>query len=210
LERTAIILAEDFNENFDQDIGLLEFNKKPLIKHVVNAVEPIVDEIIIVIDDEEGKELYEKAVESEVEFVLNGEKIKEPLTGALKGFESAKGTYSLLLPSNAPLISVEILELLFDLCHGRSAVIPRWPDQQIEPLHAVYQTEKAIDSAKAVLTENLSDLYDMVEHLRGVRYLSTLVIQELDPDMKTFFNVNTPLDLKKATVLLKPRPQKRR
>jgi molybdopterin-guanine dinucleotide biosynthesis protein A len=44
----------------------------------------------------------------------------------------------------------------------------------------------------------------MIEKLRGVRYVSTLVIQQLDPDLKTFFNINTPLDLKKAMVMVKP------
>jgi molybdopterin-guanine dinucleotide biosynthesis protein A len=44
----------------------------------------------------------------------------------------------------------------------------------------------------------------MIEKLRGVRYVSTLVIQQLDPDLRAFFNINTPLDLKKAIAMVKP------
>jgi molybdopterin-guanine dinucleotide biosynthesis protein A len=41
-----------------------------------------------------------------------------------------------------------------------------------------------------------------------VRYVSTLVIQQLDPDFRTFFNINTPVDLKKAMSMVKPRKTK--
>jgi molybdopterin-guanine dinucleotide biosynthesis protein A len=44
----------------------------------------------------------------------------------------------------------------------------------------------------------------MIEKLSGVRYVSTLVIQQLDPELRTFFNVNTPADLKNAMTLTKP------
>jgi len=42
----------------------------------------------------------------------------------------------------------------------------------------------------------------MVNKLRGVRYISTLVLQQLEPELRTFFNINTPLDLKKAELML--------
>jgi molybdopterin-guanine dinucleotide biosynthesis protein A len=42
----------------------------------------------------------------------------------------------------------------------------------------------------------------MVNKLNGVRYVSTLVIEQLDSGLKTFFNVNTPLDLRKAEAML--------
>ena len=208
MERTALILAGGFSSRFGQDKGLLEFNKKPLIKHVIDTVEPIVDEIIIVINNYERKELYKKALGSETEFAIDREKAKGPLVGALTGFEAAKGTYSLLLPSDTPFVSKKVLELLFDLCRDKSAVIPRWPNQQIEPLHAVYNTKLAIDAAKKALAENRLDLRAMIKNLQRVTYLSTLVIQKMDPDMNTFFNINTSLDFKKATDLLKLRQKK--
>ena len=43
----------------------------------------------------------------------------------------------------------------------------------------------------------------MIENLRGVRYISTMVLEQLEPGLVTFFNVNTPQDLKKAESVLK-------
>jgi molybdopterin-guanine dinucleotide biosynthesis protein A len=96
--------------------------------------------------------------------------------------------------------------LFFDLCVGKSAVIPRRTSCEIEPLQAVYNTKQALVAAEKALAENMFDMEAMVEKLRGVRYISTLVIEQLDPDLKTFFRINTPLDLKRAVVLGKPRP----
>jgi len=43
----------------------------------------------------------------------------------------------------------------------------------------------------------------MIDNLRGARYVSTMVLEQLEPRLLTFFNVNTPQDLKKADSLLK-------
>src|SRR4030067_1274178 len=93
--------------------------------------------------------------------------------------------------------------MLFELCVGRSAVIPRWPNGQIEPLHAVYQVAPAMAAAEAAVAAGRLDMRGMIERLRGVRFVSTLAIQEFDPELRSFFNINTPLDLKNATVMIK-------
>ena len=147
----------------------------------------------------------QKWFQLKVRFVVDVCESKGPLVGALTGFEAANGEYSALLPFDSPFVSPEVLSLLFDCCIGKAAAIPRWTDQEIEPLHAVYNTKQALKAAKEALAENEFDMQAMVEKLRGVRYISTMVIEQLDPDLKTFFNINTPLDLKKAAVMGKPR-----
>ena len=93
------------------------------------------------------------------------------LTGALIGFERAEGKYSLLLPFDTPFVSKDIVDLMFDLCCGRSAVVPKWPDQQTEPFPAVYQTEGAIGVAQIAIIENMFNMGSMIEKMRGVRFL---------------------------------------
>ena len=208
MERSAIVLAGGFSSRFGQDKGVLELSGKPLIKHVLDAVKPVVNEIVVVTNSQQRSEVYRKIVGREVKFALDIEEAKGPLVGALTGFGAAQGRYCVLLPSDLPFVSRSILELFFELCHGRSAVIPRWPNAQIEPLHAVYHTQAALEAAEVAVAEGRFDLRGMIEKLRGVRYVSTLVVQELDPELRTFFNVNTPLDLKRAEVMLKPRRKK--
>jgi molybdopterin-guanine dinucleotide biosynthesis protein A len=95
--------------------------------------------------------------------------------------------------------------LLFDCCVGKSAVVPRWPDHQIEPLQTVYCRELALEAAKEALANGEVDLGEAICRLHGVRYLSTLVVEQLDPDFRTFFRVKSALDLKKAAMMTKPK-----
>jgi GTP:adenosylcobinamide-phosphate guanylyltransferase len=53
------------------------------------------------------------------------------------------------------------------------------------------------------LNEEKRDLLSMINNLSGIRYVSTLVLQQLDSKLLTFFNVNTPDNLKKAETMLK-------
>ncbi len=208
MDRSAILLDGELSSKFGQDKGSLELNNKPLIKHVVDAVKVVAEEIIIVTASQESADKYAGIVGSTVKVLVDEAVAEDSLVGALKGFQIAQGKFSLLLPLDAPFISRDVITLLFELCPGRSAVIPRWPDTQIESLHAVYHTQTALEAAKLAVGEGNLDVSDLVEYLQGVRYVSTLVIQELDPDLKTFFRVKTPVDLKKAGVLAKPKPRK--
>jgi len=205
LDRSAIVLAGGVSSRFGQDKGLLKIANKPLIKYVIDAVNPVVDETIVVTNSQDRITEYAKVVATDIRFAIDSCESKGPLIGALTGFGSAHGKYALLLPFDTPFVSKEVVSLLFELCLGKAAAIPRWPNEQIEPLHAVYQTKLALEAAKNAVSEGKLTMRAMIEKLRGVRYVSTLVIQQLDPDLRAFFNINTPLDLKKAMAMVKPR-----
>ena len=203
MERSAIVLAGGFSSRFGQDKGVLELADKPLIRHVTDAIDLLVDEVVVVTNSRERILKYSQVMAADVQFVVDVCKARSPLIGALTGFGSAHGKYSLLLPFDTPFVSQEVVSLLFELCQGKVAVIPRWPNGYIEPLHAVYQTKLALEAAEDAMTEGKLKLRALIEKLQGVRYISTIAIQQLDPELLTFFNINTPADLNKAMTLIK-------
>jgi molybdopterin-guanine dinucleotide biosynthesis protein A len=203
VERSAIVLAGGFSSRFGQDKGLLELADKPLIRHVTDAIDPLVDEVVVVTKSRERVLEYSNVLVADVQFVVDVCKARSPLIGALTGFGSDHGKYSMLLPFDTPFISEQVVSLLFELCQGKAAVIPRWPNGYIEPLNAVYQTKLALEAAENAVTEGKLKVRALIEKLQGVRYISTIAIQQLDPELLTFFNVNTPADLNKAMTLIK-------
>ncbi|MCL5949032.1 MAG: NTP transferase domain-containing protein, partial [Candidatus Bathyarchaeota archaeon] len=166
------------------------------------------EQVIVVTDSQEVADAYSKLVPY-AEFVVNKNESDSILAEVITGLEAAQGEYSLILPSGSPFVSPELISLLYDLCIGKAAVVPRWTNQECEPLHAVYNTKMALETAKAVSTESQSDMVSVVEKLRGVRYLSTMVIEQLDPDFRSFFTVTTPIALRKAIAMAKPKPKGR-
>ncbi|MGA2309522.1 MAG: molybdenum cofactor guanylyltransferase [Candidatus Bathyarchaeia archaeon] len=199
---SAIILAGGLSSRFGQDKGLLHLAGKPLVRHVLNAVVNVVDEKIVVVSCREHVDKYLKATGGCASILVDRGNTHSPLAGALTGFEEAHGEYSLLLPCDTPLASRDILSLLLELCPGRNACVPRWPNGYVEPLQAVYRTESALEASNVALCAGKLNVQAMLDRLQFVRYVSTLVLQQLDPELRTFFNVNTPLDLKRAEQML--------
>jgi len=203
LDNSAIVLAGGSSKRFGHDKGLALLADKPLIMYILEALDAVVEEKIVVVSSKEQAEKITKILKPDIKIAIDNSKLQSPLVGALTGFKEASGEYALLLPCDTPLISREILALILELCVGKNAVIPRWPNGYIEPLHAAYRVKPALEAAEAALNEGRLNMRSMIDKLRDIRYVSTLVFQQFDPQLKMFFNVNTPLDLKRAESMLK-------
>jgi len=198
LQNSAIILAGGPSKRFGRDKGLVRLKGKVLVRYLLEKVARIVDEKVIVVGSNAQKNTFSPLFEHVADVIVDKYDGHSPLIGALTGFETVQGDYSLLLPCDTPFLSGKIATLLLDVCMGRSATIPRWPNGWIEPLQAAYNTKSAIVATKKALDQGKRDMLSMINYLHGVRYISTLVLQELDPELLTFFNINTFGDLEKA------------
>jgi molybdopterin-guanine dinucleotide biosynthesis protein A len=203
LEKSAIILAGGSSSRLGQDKGLVQLGGRPLVEHVLDKARRLVDQTLIVVSSQNQTDTYRKALGADAVIVSDNSKIHGPLVGASAGLRLASGKYSLLLSCDTPFVSEEILQLLLELCVNKNATIPRWPNCNIEPLQAVYHTESALRAANDAVASGELKMQAMVNRLRNIRYISTLVLEQLDPTLRTFFNVNTILDLKKAENILR-------
>jgi molybdopterin-guanine dinucleotide biosynthesis protein A len=165
-------------------------------------MQKVVDEKIIVVGIGAQAEKYAKIVGSNCRVLVDSTELCGPLVGALTGFKAASNEYSFLLSCDTPFVSAAALSLLAELCVDRNAAIPRWPNCYIEPLQAVYRTTSGAEATAKALCTGETNMQAMVNKLLGIRYVSTLVIEQLDKGLRTFFNINTPLDLRKAEALL--------
>lgn len=202
LKKSAIVLAGEFSNRFGQDKGLVRLGDKPLILYILDKVSSLVNEILVVVSSKCQEEAYTHFLKSNAKIVIDKYATQSPLVGALTGFESTRSEYSLLLPCDTPFVSSEIASLLLELCVSKDAAIPRWPNNYLEPLQAAYCTKSALTAAMRALEDEKMNMHSMIAHLRKVRYVSTSVLKQLDPDFITFFNVNTPEDLRKAECMV--------
>lgn len=200
---SVVVLAGGFSKRFGKDKGLVKLGEKPLILHVLDKVSKIGDEKLVVVSSETQAQSFSKVIRDKAKIVIDESKTQSPLVGALTGFKNANNKYILLLPCDTPFISSQIAALLLELCINRSTTIPRWPNGYIEPLQAAYYTKSALAAAETALKQGKLKLQDMIALMRNVRYISTLVLKQLDPKLQTFFNINTLQDLKKAELRLK-------
>ena len=197
-----MILAGGFSKRFGQNKGSIELVGKPLILHVLDRAVDLVDEAVVVVSSDAQRKAFTRLLHDKAEVVVDKYERQSPLVGALTGFKKVQGQYSLLLPCDTPFISSRVVSFLLDLCIKRNAAIPRWPNGYVEPFQAAYRTKPALRAAEIALKENKLDMRSMIRHMMRVRYISTMVLRRMDSELLTFFNINTPEDLKRAESIL--------
>ncbi|MEM2094480.1 MAG: molybdenum cofactor guanylyltransferase [Candidatus Bathyarchaeia archaeon] len=194
---STIILAGGLSTRFGFDKVFAKLKGKALLLHVVDAVKDVTDETLVVVGNLEQKSRLLE-IRNSLNVVVDNIDIRSPLTGAISGFEKAKGEFSILLPSDTPLLSRDILLLLLRLSYGYEATIPRWPNWNIEPLQAVYETAKMLAAMNEAFRSGELRIYDAIKRLRKVLYISTDILRAYDHELNTFENVNTVSDLKRV------------
>jgi len=200
---SAIVVAGGVSKRFGQNKALVKLAGKPLVSYVVDKAISVVDDVTVVVNSETQKKKIAEAVNKKTRIMLDQADVQTPLAGALTGFEAVQTEYAILLACDTPFLSPEILSLLLEVSANRSAAIPRWPNGNIEPLHASYHAPAAAKATKTAIENGRFDMRAMVDNMRKVRYISTLVLRQLDPKLTSFFNINSPNDLRQAEAMIK-------
>lgn len=200
---SAVVVAGGASKRFGQEKGLIRLASKPLILHVLDRLDGVATETVVVVSSKAQKREFAEIIKEKARVIEDTITIHTPLVGALAGFEAVQGRYTLLLACDTPFLSSETLKFLLDMCANKAAAIPRWPNGNIEPLHAAYQAKRAAEAARKALTKGKLDMRSMIANMRNVRYISTLALKPLDPEFLTFFNINTLKDLTEAETMMK-------
>lgn len=182
---TAIVLAGGRSTRMGIDKGLISLNGKPLIAHVIEAIEPLCSTILI----STNKPEYEAFGYPLIADLYQG---IGPMGGLHAGLLASKDVDNMLLSCDMPLVDAELLEALLAHRINYQAVIPVL-DGQSFPICAYYN--------KSVLTmldaEITAGLYKMKLFLKKLHAL------ELQLDQNVFshkmFNINTQQDFESLT-----------
>jgi molybdopterin-guanine dinucleotide biosynthesis protein A len=195
LKYSAIILAGGNSKRFGKDKSLSDFLGKPFIHHIIDRIGFLFGEVIVVLRNDEQRNIFSTRLNPSIKLVVDAYEASSPLVGALTGFKHASGEYSLLTACDTPLISSEVVTFFLSQAQGYDAVIARWPNGYVEPLQAIYGTQKALQSSIQTLNEGKLRMLNMILHLNNPRFITTEIIRKLDPQLKTFSNINTATDL---------------
>jgi len=200
--RGALILAGGKSKRIKRNKALIKLKGKPLLLHVVEKVLGLAHETVVVIGKSDELERYTPLLPSKVTVLKDVVDGKGPLAGILIGMQNMRSEYTVVLPCDSPFIKKEVIEHLFNRAQGVDAAIPRWPNGNIEPLHAVYRISPSLSAAETALRKEELLIVDMIKRLNKVIYVSTNEIREIDEELITFFNINSQEDLRTARMLI--------
>ncbi len=116
-----------------------------------------------------------------------------PIGGLHAGSLAAQGELIFVSACDMPCINPAVIAHLFDLIDNYDAVIPSWNPDMLEPLHAVYRRTALLAYLES---HNSLSLRAMIRSL-SARYVPVDELKIIDPDLKTFTNINKLEDLKR-------------
>lgn len=131
---TGIILAGGKSSRMGTDKGFLILNDKLFIQYSIDALKPLVSELIIVSDNPDYDMLGLKRV-------IDITKDAGPVSGIYSGLEASSNEYNLILSCDIPLITSEVLEKLIDAYDESSEIIQVESKGKTMPLIALYKTQ---------------------------------------------------------------------
>ena len=191
----ALILAGGKSRRMRGNKALIRLGGKPLLLHVTERIRGLTQETVVVVGKNDNLADYESFLPPSINILRDTVTGMGPLAGILTGMQNMRSEYAVVLPCDSPFIKREVLTYLFKMAQGADAAIPRWPNGNIEPLHAVYRVSAAIPAAKAALERRELFILDMIKRLDRVIYVDTEEIRKIDEELVTFFNINTQEDL---------------
>ena len=197
--RSAVILAGGNSRRLGAEKSLLEFGGKPLICWTTEKLNLAADEVIVVARSKDHAEHLKKLA---IEAVFAWDSIEGygPVAGLDAGMRCARGSLVFATGCDLPFLNIEVIEKLFDLAYKEEsydATVPLQPNGYVEPLHSVYNREKMLIACQRALEEDERRIRAPLSQLR-INPVPIERLQPLDPELLTFFNLNTPMDLEKA------------
>ncbi|MCX6673451.1 MAG: molybdenum cofactor guanylyltransferase [Methanothrix sp.] len=207
--RSAVILAGGNGRRLGAEKSLLEFERKPLICWTVEKLSRAADEIVVVTRSEahagrlEGI-ISDFATQPELKIAFTWDSVAGfgPVAGLSAGMKEASGSLAFATGCDLPFLNPQVIERLFELAEEEDyeAAVPVQPNGFFEPLHSVYHREKMLAACERAIEKAERRIHVPLQEL-CVRRVFVDLLRPLDPDLLTFFNLNTREDLEKARAL---------
>lgn len=131
---TGIILAGGKSTRMGVDKGFLLLNEKPFVQYSIDALQPLVSEIMIISDNPNYDAFGLKRINDIT-------KDSGPVAGICSGLETSSTEYNLVLSCDIPLINSEILQTIINAIDDTSDIIQVESNGKTMPLIALYKRQ---------------------------------------------------------------------
>ncbi|WP_396611513.1 molybdenum cofactor guanylyltransferase [Haloferax sp. S1W] len=194
--RTGIILAGGRSTRFGtMDKATATLDGCPMISRVADALDPIVDELVVNCRAEQRTGLTAALLDFDVRFAEDSYPDCGPVFGLRTALRESRGVYAAVLPCDMPFVPSGFLSHLFNRLGGRPGIVPTGSDGMI-PVPAVVHTRAAVSACTEALRSGDDSLHGVMSHL------DVAVLDEREvtahAGKRAFHNVNTLDDLRAA------------
>jgi len=194
---SVAIQAGGKSKRMGQDKALVPLGGKPLIEHVLERVRSLGDEVLITSNRPDSL--------AYLGIPIHGD--PKPGAGALAGLhtalEAANGEHVLVVACDMPFVEPAFVQYMIQFSSRFDIVIPNVGDHY-EPLLAIY-ARSLLPTIKATLAQGEMRIISFFAQAK-IHQVFEGEIRRFDPEMQSFFNINTPQDLVRSGEMLPATP----
>ena len=193
---TGVILAGGQNKRFSgMNKAFISVGGKRILDRTYEIFDSLFDEIILVTNDPL------KYLEWDLRIVSDIFLYRSSLTGIHTGLFFTNNFYTFITACDIPFLKKELVETIINNIEtGVDVIIPETLNG-MEPLCAVY-SKRCLKPVENNLIQKELKIEQFFKNVR-VKKLSENILREKDPDLISFFNINTPNDLARAKKIIK-------
>ena len=184
-DATAIVLAGGKSSRMGRPKALLPFGGKPLILHIVRALNRLFAETVVVAaPGQDMPSLAATLVRDEMAY-------QGPVAGITYGLQAAGKKLCFVTSCDVAFLNAPLISHLMSRIPNYHVVVPYW-QERLQPLHAAYR-RSVLPLLEAQLERGeLRPIYlfDRVPTCK----IGEDEIRRFDPEGLSFFNMNTPDD----------------
>ena len=197
--RSAVILAGGVGSRLGKEKSLIEFGGRPLIQWSVEKLALLVEDVVVVARGPEQAGLLEDLI-PDASIACDSVSGYGPVAGLAAGMELARNEYVLAIGCDLPFLNVDVVNILFEQALGWDAAVPMRENGMIEPLHSVYKRDALHSACQKAIEHGARKIRAPLSMLR-VKCVAVELLKNPDPELLTFFNLNTREDLDLARSL---------
>jgi molybdopterin-guanine dinucleotide biosynthesis protein A len=184
---SGVILAGGKSSRYGANKAFVEVDGIPLIERVAGVLQSIFEQTVIVTNSPEEYSYLNMPMRRDVIPGLG------PLGGILTGLQMIPGKAGFFVACDMPFLSPDLIRYMVGIKDPFDVVVPKitW---KIEALHALYGT-KCIPFIEKLIQSGNYQIVRLFQYV-SVRYVGEDEIVQFDPELRSFFNINRPEEIR--------------
>jgi molybdopterin-guanine dinucleotide biosynthesis protein A len=188
---TGVILAGGKNSRFSgKNKALIHIDGKRILDRIYDVFTILFDKIILVTNDPVQYMGWDLNIVTDIFH------IRSSLTGIHTGLFYITTPYAFFAACDIPFLKKELVETLLDSVEPNIDIVIPETSKGIEPLCSVY-SKRCFKPIQEQLEKKSLKIQRMFQKVR-VKKIPEDMLRTIDPDLLSFFNINTPDDLVRA------------
>ena len=190
----GIILAGGKSRRMGEDKRFLQVGDVSLFERSLAVLRSVVQDVLVVVAQDSAP------FRADVPVIRDLVPDCGSLGGLYTGLKEASAPYVFVVACDMPFLNPRAVQYVIDLRKQADVVMARL-NEGLQPMHACY-SQRCLPVMEAMVKAGELKIQKIVKHPDlTVRFITEVELGQIDPEGRSFLNINTPSDLEAARML---------